>query len=86
MIPEYPALPAARPRRPWLVLLAVFAALQWGLCFWAARQAQLYPTTGLRFGEPLQQAELENALDFMDSEENTRGITASFWGDRKSVV
>lgn len=86
MIPEYPALPAARPRWPWLVLLAVFAALQWGLCFWAARQAQLYPTTGLRFGEPLQQAELENVLDFMDSEENTRGITASFWGEQQQTV
>lgn len=74
------ALNPAPHRWRWLVVALVYIVIQGSLCIWAEKEAAVYPTTGLRFAQPLEASQITRALEFQASEENTRGIFASFWG------
>lgn len=74
------ALNPAPHRWRWLAVVFVYILIQGSLCIWAEKQAAAYPTTGLRFAQPLESSQITRALAFQTSEENTRGIFASFWG------
>ena len=84
--PDFPALPPAPQRWPWRILLAVAVLVQCLLFGWQNEQHRLYATTGLRFSEPISVQELQQALEYAESENNTAGIYASFWGQRLDVV
>ncbi len=78
------ALPPARRRWRWALLLAALAAVQGLLCLWAGERARSDWTTGLRFAQPLTWAQIEAVYEM--PQETTGGITASFWGQTAGTV
>ena len=78
------ALPPARHRLCWALLLAALAALQALLCLWAGERARCDQTTGLRFAQPLTQAQIEAVYGMPP--ETAGGITVSFWGQTTGAV
>ena len=78
------ALPPARCRLCWALLLAALAAVQGLLYLWAGEAARRNPTTGLRFAQPLTQAQVEAVYEM--PQETAGGITASFWGQTTGTV
>lgn len=83
---NYPALPPAPRRWPWvisLVLLALLQVLFWG---WRREQYHLYTTTGLRFSEALSEEVVQEILEPEDDQTDTAGISASFWGQQLDSV
>lgn len=85
-MPEFPALPPAPRRWPWRVLLLLGVVVQCLLFGWQQEQHRLYATTGLRFSESLTEQEIQQALNYAESGEDTTGIFASFWGQQLGTV
>ena len=78
------ALPPASRRLCWALLLAALAALQALLCLWAGERARYGQTTGLRFAQPLTQAQIKAVYEMPP--ETAGNITASFWGQTTGTV
>lgn len=78
------ALPSAHRRLRWALLLAALAVVQGLLCAWAGESARRNQTTGLRFAQPLTQAQIEAVYEM--PQETAGGITASFWGQTTGTV
>ena len=78
------ALPPAYRCLCWALLLAALAAVQGLLCAWAGESAHRNQTTGLRFAQPLTQAQIKAVYEMPP--ETAGGITASFWGQTTGTV
>ena len=78
------ALPPARYRLCRALLLAALVAVQGLLCLWAGERARCDQTTGLRFAQPLTQAQIEAVYEMPP--ETAGSITASFWGQTIGTV
>lgn len=78
------ALPPARHRLCWALLLMILAAAQGLLCLWAGERARCDQTTGLRFAQPLTQAQIEAVYGLPP--ETAGSITVSFWGQTTGTV
>lgn len=86
MIPEYLALPPARRRWCWPVLIIAVFFLEVALWQHLQQQKRFCQTTGIRFGSAITEDTLEQVEAFVTSEENTQGIYASFWGQESMTV
>ena len=78
------ALPPAYRCLCWALLLAALAAVQGLLCAWAGESAHRNQTTGLRFAQPLTQAQIKAVYEMPP--ETAGNITASFWGQTTGTV
>ena len=83
---NYPALPPAPRRWPWVVSLVLLALLQVLLWGWRQEQYRLYATTGLRFSEVLSEETVQGILEPEEEETLPSGISASFWGQQLDSV
>ena len=86
MNPEYLALPPARRRWYWPLLLIAVLFLEIALWQHLQQQKRVCQTTGVRFGTVITEDTLERVWSFVTSEENTQGISASFWGQESMTV
>lgn len=70
----------------WLAAIAVLLAFQLFLQARAVRIARQNPTLGVQLAAPLTAEQLEAATAYQQSDANTQGIIASFWGSSRATV
>ena len=71
---------------PWLAAVVVLLAFQLFLQARAVRIARQNPTLGVQFAAPLTAEQLNAATAYQQSDANTQGVTASFWGSSSATV